>query len=239
MLGSSGRCSGSGRGGQAGAPTAPSQQPAGRSWWPPAIAPTQHHHQQQQQQQQQHGSRQQQQKKGKQKNKKQQQQRQLQQNRKKVEKKKQWRQRQRQRQQQRQQQQEQQQQEQEQRESAASRSSPRLAAGDRHSLLLLMRDPLHQQTKLGAVFSPAQQHRSLRFAQLAAAYLGQPVTLVLLECLRLQDGAWGRGTRLLVDCLVPFYEACLPLHLACSMFCCLCIAGQWEGARPAAHMPHN
>ncbi|KAL4426997.1 hypothetical protein ABPG77_009558 [Micractinium sp. CCAP 211/92] len=59
-----------------------------------------------------------------------------------------------------------------------------------------MRDPLHQQTKLGAVFSPAQQHRSLRFAQLAAAYLGQPVTLVLLECLRLQDVAlqqWEEG----------------------------------------------
>lgn len=54
-----------------------------------------------------------------------------------------------------------------------------------------MSDPLYQHTKLGADFTPAQQHRSLRFAQLAAAYLGQPVALVLLECLRLRQGARG------------------------------------------------
>ena len=78
-------------------------------------------------------------------------------------------------------------------QGGAGRGKLRLTRGDRGTLLLLMSDPLFQQTKLGAAFTPAQQHRSLRFAQLAAAYLGQPVALVLLECLRLRQGGWGTG----------------------------------------------
>ncbi|KAL4457983.1 hypothetical protein ABPG75_012848 [Micractinium tetrahymenae] len=61
-----------------------------------------------------------------------------------------------------------------------------------------MSDPLYQQTKLGGVFTPWQQHRSFRFAQLAAAYLGQPLQLVLLECLRLRHEAaqqWEEGAQ--------------------------------------------
>ena len=63
-----------------------------------------------------------------------------------------------------------------------------LSRADRRTLLRLMADKLYQQTKLGAAFPPHRRQRSGLFWQLAATYLEQPLTRVMLAGMALRAG---------------------------------------------------
>lgn len=63
-----------------------------------------------------------------------------------------------------------------------------LPRSDRHTLLRLMSDDNYQQAKLGSAFKPPKKLRSGRFWCLAAAYLEQPLAVVMLTGMSLREG---------------------------------------------------
>jgi len=82
--------------------------------------------------------------------------------------------------------------------------SRQLSLTDQRTLLRLMSDGWYQEAKLGGAFPPAKQQRSSGFWQLAAAYLEQPLLVVMLAGGSLRAGAGGWAG------LVGWRRACSP-----------------------------
>ena len=104
----------------------------------------------------------------------------------------------------------------------------RLHQADRRTLLRLMADECYQETKLGAAFPPRKQQRSSLFWQLAASYLEQPLTAVMLAGMSLGAGGgleWrvGRLWLCVPARLPPCRLACLP----CARFVGICVCANY------------